>query len=94
MTPHTERLGTGADIRITNEDASQAVVLVNGGSAKTVPGTWSATSQLLTEALAPRFPDLLFAEVRYRVKTWNAIESCLADARAALMARNPSREET
>lgn len=84
MTARSERLATGADIRITNERAPQAVVLVNGGSAKAVPGTWSATSELLTEALAPRFPNLVFAEVRYRVKTWNALDSCLADARAAL----------
>ena len=84
MTPRSERLGTGAEVRITNEGAPQAVVLVNGGSAKAIPGTWSATSELLTEALAPRFADLLFAEVRYRVKTWNALDSCIADARAAL----------
>jgi pimeloyl-ACP methyl ester carboxylesterase len=84
MTSHSERLVTGADVRITNEGARQAVVLVNGGSAKAIPGTWSATSELLTEALAPRFPELLFAEVRYRVKTWNALDSCMADARAAL----------
>lgn len=84
MTSHSERLGTGADIRITNEGAPQAVVLVNGGSAKAIPGTWSATSEVLTDELAPRFPDLLFAEVRYRVKTWKALDSCLADARAAI----------
>ena len=47
-------------------------MLVNGGSAKAVPGTWSATSELLATALAPRFPGLAFAEVRYRVKTWHA----------------------
>ena len=67
-----------------NDAAPLAVVLVNGGSARAVPGTWSATSELLATELAPRFPGLAFAEVRYRVKTWNELDSCLADARAAL----------
>ena len=77
-------LPTGAEIRIRNEAAPLAVVLVNGGSARAVPGTWSATSELLASELAPRFPGLSFAEVRYRVKTWNELDSCLADADAAL----------
>lgn len=77
-------LATGAEIRIRNDAASLAVVLVNGGSARAVPGTWSATSELLTTELAPRFTGLAFAEVRYRIKTWNELDSCLADARAAL----------
>ena len=77
-------LASGADARLTNGTAPAAVVLVNGGTARAVPGTWSATSELLTTELAPRFPKLAFAEVRYRVKTWNALESCMSDARAAL----------
>lgn len=77
-------LATGAEIRVRNVEAPLAVVLVNGGSARAVPGTWSATSELLTTELAPRFPGLAFAEVRYRIKTWNELDSCLADARAAL----------
>jgi pimeloyl-ACP methyl ester carboxylesterase len=78
------KLSTGADVRLHNERGTAAVVLVNGGTARSVPGTWSATSELLTNELAPRFPDLAFAEVRYRIKTWNALDSCIADARAAL----------
>jgi hypothetical protein len=80
----TVQLATGADARLRNEGAPIAVVLVNGGSARALPGTWSATSELLTDELAPRFPQLAFAEVRYRIKTWNEFDSCLADARAAL----------
>ncbi len=80
----TVQLSTGADARLRNEGAPLAVVLVNGGTARAVPGTWSATSELLTTELAPRFPELAFAEVRYRIKTWNELDSCLADARAAL----------
>lgn len=78
------RLATGADVRLRNEAAPLAVVLVNGGSARAVPGTWSATSEVLTDDLAPRSPQIAFAEVRYRIKTWNELESCMADARAAL----------
>lgn len=80
----TVELATGAEARLRNASGSNAVVLVNGGSAKAVPGTWSATSELLATELAPRFPALAFAEVRYRLKTWNALDSCMADARAAL----------
>jgi dienelactone hydrolase len=77
-------LTSGAEARLHNEAAPAAVVLVNGGTARAVPGTWSATSELLTNELAPRFPSIAFAEVRYRVKTWNALDSCMEDARAAL----------
>ncbi len=80
----TVQLATGADIRLHNEGAPLAVLLVNGGSAKALPGTWSATSELIATELAPRFGGLAFAEVRYRVKTWNALDSCMADADAAL----------
>jgi pimeloyl-ACP methyl ester carboxylesterase len=78
------RLSTGAEIRIRNGSAPLAVVLVNGGSARPVPGTWSATSELLASELAPRFPRLAFVEVRYRIKSWQEIDSCFEDAVAAL----------
>lgn len=77
-------LSTGAEARLRNEGAPLAVVLVNGGTARAVPGTWSATSELLADELAPRFPGVVFAEVRYRVKTWNELPSCIADGDAAL----------
>lgn len=77
-------LPTGAEARLRNEWGRLAAVLVNGGTARAVPGTWSATSELLARELAPRFPDIVFVEVRYRVKTWQALPSCLADADAAL----------
>jgi alpha-beta hydrolase superfamily lysophospholipase len=79
-----QALATGADLRLRNEGATAAAVFVNGGTAKPVPGTWSATSELLAFELAPRFPDVTFAEIRYRLKTWRALDSCMADARAAL----------
>jgi dienelactone hydrolase len=76
-------LWTGAELRITGTGAA-AVVCVNGGQASAVPGTWSATLEWLVARLAPRFPDLRFAEVRYRVKSWRHLEDCIADARAAI----------
>lgn len=77
-------LASGAEARLRNEEAGVAAVLVNGGTARAVPGTWSATSELLADELAPRFPGVAFVEVRYRVKTWNELPSCMADAEAAL----------
>lgn len=84
MSASVVRLATGADARLENEGAPLVAVLVNGGTAKPVAGTWSATSELLARELAGRHPGVAFAEVRYRVKSWNALDSCMSDARAAL----------
>ena len=80
----TVLLPTGAEARLRNEGGALAAILANGGTAKSVAGTWSATSELLARELAPRHPEIVFAEVRYRVKSWNALESCMADTEAAL----------
>ena len=84
MTPRNVTLATGGEARVRNGGAPLAAVLANGGTAKQVPGTWSATSELLAMELAPRHPEIAFAEVRYRVKSCNALESCMADVEAAL----------
>ena len=84
MTTRLAALPTGADARIRNPGSPIAAVLVNGGTAKPVPGTWSATSELLAAELAPRHPEIAFVEVRYRVKSWNELESCMADTSAAV----------
>ncbi len=76
-------LTTGAEARITGA-GGPAVVCVNGGQASSVPGTWSASIEWLVTRLAPRFPGLRFAEVRYRVKSWRHLDECIADARAAI----------
>ena len=57
---------------------------MNGGQRHPVPGTWSSTLAWLVTRLAPRFPSLAFLEVRYRVKSWTRLESCVEDARAAI----------
>jgi len=76
-------LPTGAEMRLTGEGAT-AVVCVNGGQSGEVEGTWSASLEWLVRRLAPRFQQLVFAEVRYRVKSWRRLEACVEDARAAV----------
>ena len=60
------------------------MVLANGGQASEVEGTWSATLEWLVGHLAPRFPELAFAEVRYRIKSWKRLDLCEEDLRAAV----------
>jgi pimeloyl-ACP methyl ester carboxylesterase len=83
-------LSTGAEMRLTGGGAT-AVVCVNGGQADEVEGTWSASLEWLVGRLAPRFPEAAFAEVRYRVKSWRRLESCVEDARAAVRAMGKQR---
>jgi len=81
------RLSTGAELRVTGPlDAPAAVVCVNGGQAAEVEGTWSASLEWLVAQLAPRFDKLAFAEVRYRIKSWNKLDWCVDDAGAAARA--------
>ena len=78
------RLSTGAELRVTGPVGECAVVCVNGGQSREIEGTWSASIEWLAQTLAPRLPELGFAEVRYRVKSWRRLESCVEDARAAI----------
>jgi dienelactone hydrolase len=71
-------------MRLTNAVGAAGVVCVNGGQASEVEGTWSSTLEWLVRRLAPRFPSLAFAEVRYRVKSWRRLDLCVEDARAAV----------
>jgi dienelactone hydrolase len=71
-------------MRLTGTVDSAAVVCVSGGRQREVDGTWSATAEWLVARLAPRLPQLGFAEVRYRVRSWRRLESCVEDARAAV----------
>lgn len=80
----TLTLSSGAEARVRNEDAPNAAVLINGGTARRVPGTWSATSEWLADRLAGRHPQVAFVEVRYRTKSWHELSSCIEDARAAV----------
>lgn len=79
-------LSSGAEARWTGAPGRVAVVCVNGGTAAELPGTWSASLEWLVGGLAKRLPELAFLEVRYRVKSWRRLESCVEDGRAALAA--------
>lgn len=78
------QLATGAEMRVTGPTHQAVAVCVNGGQRAEVEGTWSATIEWLVRRLAPRFPELGFSEVRYRVKSWRRLDSCERDARAAV----------
>jgi dienelactone hydrolase len=78
------RLSTGAEARITGPVDLRAVICLSGGQSPEVEGTWGASIEWLVRALGPRLPELGFVEVRYRVKSWRRIESCVDDARAAI----------
>jgi pimeloyl-ACP methyl ester carboxylesterase len=78
-------------LRVTGPTDQAAVVCVNGGQRREVEGTWSATLEWLVHRLAPRFPGLGFAEVRYRIKSWNRMSWCIEDARAAVRETGASR---
>lgn len=80
----TTWLPTGAELRARGPATGVVVLCVNGGTRRIVPGTWSATIEWLVDRLAPTFPDASFAELRYRVKSWRLLGSCIDDARAAL----------
>ena len=45
----------------------------------------------LLERLRPQFPELRFAELRYRIKSWRRFEECVEDARAAIVAAGGER---
>jgi dienelactone hydrolase len=85
------RLATGAELRRTGNGERGAVVCVNGGQAREVEGTWSASVEWLVRRLAPRLPELSFAEVRYRVKSWKRLDWCVEDSLAAVGAMAASR---
>jgi dienelactone hydrolase len=78
------KLATGAEMRLTGPVDDTAVVCVSGGQQREVEGTWSSSVEWLVRRLAPRIPELGFAEVRYRVKSWQRLEWCVEDARAAV----------
>jgi pimeloyl-ACP methyl ester carboxylesterase len=71
-------------LRVTNELGGPVVVLVNGGRAAELPGTWSASLEYLVRRSAPRFPRLGFVEVKYRIRSWRRLDECVEDAREAL----------
>ena len=84
-------LATGAEMRVAGSPRLGTVVCVNGGQAREAEGTWSASIEWLVRTLAPRLPELAFAEVRYRVKSWRRLDWCIEDTRAAIAESAPER---
>ncbi len=78
------RLATGAEMRVSGPSSECAVVCLSGGRARDGAGTWGASIEWLVRRIAPALPDLAFAEVRYRVRSWKRLESCVEDARTAV----------
>lgn len=78
-------------MRVTGSALEGAVVCVNGGQAREVEGTWSASVEWLTRRLSRSFPELAFVEVRYRVKSWKRLDWCIEDTYAAIQAAGSPR---
>jgi pimeloyl-ACP methyl ester carboxylesterase len=85
------KTSTGAELRVSGGDGALSVVCMNGGQRAEVEGTWSPTIEWLLERLRPRFPEVRFAELRYRIKSWRRFEECVEDARAAIEAAGGER---
>jgi dienelactone hydrolase len=77
-------LPSGGAIRFSGPTDGPVVVCMNGGPARPVPGDWSPSIEWLVGQLVPRFPRVGFAELRYRVKSWRALDSLIADATDAV----------
>jgi pimeloyl-ACP methyl ester carboxylesterase len=87
------RLPAGGELRRTGPpDATATVVCLNGGQSGLVAGTWSASLEWLVARLAPRFPELAFGEVKYRIKSWNRLDWCVEDAHDAMAALGGQRQ--
>ena len=84
-------LSTGAELRVSGGGGPLSVVCMNGGQRTEVEGTWSATIEWLLDRLRPRFPEVRFAELRYRIKSWRRFDECARDARAAIEAAGGKR---
>jgi len=84
-------LSTGAELRVSGGDGALSVVCMNGGGRAEVEGSWSPTIEWLLERLRPRFPQVRFAELRYRIKSWRRFDECVEDARAAIEAAGGER---
>jgi dienelactone hydrolase len=78
------RLATGAGIRFSGPPDGLVVLCVDGGTGRERPGTWSASVEHVVRNAVPRVPEVGWAEVRYRVRSWRQIDRCIEDAAAAL----------
>ncbi len=79
------QLSSGADARISQRGcASRRDPRSTEARPARCPARGAPPVSCSRPSSHPRFPGLAFVEVRYRIKTWNAFDSCMADGRAAL----------
>ena len=71
-------------MRLSGTIRERAVVCVNGGTSREVPGTWSASLEWLVQRVAPRVPALAFLEVKFRIRSWRRLDMCTEDCLAAI----------
>jgi dienelactone hydrolase len=83
-------LPSGALLRATAPPAELEGALVvlglGGSSARPSAPRFSASITWLLERLGRELPELAYAELRYRDRSWRALGECLQDAREALAA--------
>jgi acetyl esterase/lipase len=79
-------LPAGGAIRFSGPTDGPVVICMNGGLAHPVPGDWSPSIEWLVGQLVPRFPQVGFAELRYRIKSWRQLGSLVIDATEAIAA--------
>ena len=80
-------LATGAEARVTNPGGRKAVVCVNGGRGKEVPGTWASTLEWLVGRLGPAVPGARVRRGALPDQVVEAADWCIDDCRAAIDAR-------
>ena len=90
---------TGAEARITNAGGTRAVVCVNGGTGKEVPGTWAPTLELSAHIRALPVTGWLRVRVSTRnfagglleedAEVWDSADRLVAQSRQ--LARAPQR---
>jgi acetyl esterase/lipase len=91
---HTDAalLASGAEMRRTGPEQGPAVLCLNGGVRRALAGDWSASVDWLVRRFTAELPGLAFYEVRYRIRSWKRLDTCIEDARAALDVVGGSRE--
>jgi dienelactone hydrolase len=62
----------------------RVAILFGGGVSASVPGVWNASLEWLADELEPRHPELGMLELRYRVRSWRQMGSCIEDGAAAI----------
>jgi acetyl esterase/lipase len=80
-----EQLPSGAQVRLEGaENPAHLVVGLGGGVSRPLPGVWNPSIEWLARRLARCDESVACLEVRYRVRSWRSVETCVQDAREAV----------